>query len=1063
MKQATGMYFYFVIVALLLLTSLALPSPTTAQAPATAVLRWAVIETPGSVSDRNDIRTPSEVNAVVLTSDLRTIYSVDIPDAQGPPAPKPGLWKSTDGGINWSSKLTQHLTQTIPSPNLPVMDIAVAPDNPDFLAVVCLNNLHTLRREVYFTDDGGTTWFYTGAVPWVYGGGEQIGDIAVSSGYISGQTVVRDVIIGSRNPASGAADGEIYVWSYPGFGGWKAQGFSLGDVIVLKISPNYVQDFSLVVMASSVQRTYLSLGYRDPPAGSCAWNIDAGWPVELCEPSQVGGTTSGEDKIITGDITLPRNFLGTLGNQRLVFAAYDSNNTSQGQGQVLDDVYRINDTVVTRLRLPGAGSTTRVSSIAYSGDSESGKLIAGEVAADSTHASARVWACAGPLVSCPTWQLSLKPPTGGGKDGFSNAQLAWLADGSAAFCGTASGNRDTPQKWANPVGPAWNGQPLDESAVSISVDTAVSWNQIGLIDTKIDRLRGVAVAQDETNIYLASVNDLGFDSLWRSSSPILGEVWQRVMCFSGESSLVGLSPDAEDGANVFWGDQGTDHARNSTDFGQTWHDCLPNLIIEDIAAEDANNLYVLQANGIVRHGTYAAGWIWSKIADTGLNVGHTIAVNDDFVLVGASINEPSPVAYSTDQGQNWINISTQTPSRGNRHAIFDTYFDTNQIIYVADDAGGIYRWSLGRSSAWDDLAPPNHSFYGIRLGNGPIYGAFSSPGSGVDRALYPRIGVPKPGVNWDSLSVGLSSNVRFSSEPDALEMSENTLWAIDARNFNPATGVGLLWAFTDTLAGDGSHLISPAYGADLGCDPVSGRNQDIGLGWEQLSLAEAYEVEIAGDEDFSLRISEAEPSTNPYYLPPAVTNPAYRILPGLLPEANTTYYWRVRVRQAATGQVIRSYWSDIGRFDIKAGLPVSSPYPGSQALRPAHDACNLPVSFIAFSWTPFKETTAYRFVLARDSALSEIIVDEMTPTTAYKYNGRLDYDTSYFWQVTATKPLPGEPSPVFSFTTSAEPPPPQTSAPLYQQLLQWLQISVLINVFGFVGIAALMIIFSRRT
>jgi hypothetical protein len=293
-------------------------------------------------------------------------------------------------------------------------------------------------------------------------------------------------------------------------------------------------------------------------------------------------------------------------------------------------------------------------------------------------------------------------------------------------------------------------------------------------------------------------------------------------------------------------------------------------------------------------------------------------------------------------------------------------------------------------------------------------------------------------------------------------ISENTLWAIDDRVYDPVHCIGCLWAFIDTLAGAGLRLIEPAYGTAIGCDPVSGRNQEVSLGWQQLSLADAYEVEIAKDEDFSLRITEAEPITNPYYGPPVVTQPAYRILPAMLPEANHIYYWRVRVRQAATGQVIRSYWSEAGSFSIKAGLPVVSPYLGAQALKPVHGANDTPASFVAFSWTPFNNATEYQFILAKDSALTEIIAQESLPTTAYRYSGRLDYDTPYFWQVIAIKPLPSEPSPVFSFSTTSRPSPPPEIPPLYNQLLQWLQISVLINVLGFVIIVAVMILFKSR-
>jgi hypothetical protein len=361
------------------------------------------------------------------------------------------------------------------------------------------------------------------------------------------------------------------------------------------------------------------------------------------------------------------------------------------------------------------------------------------------------------------------------------------------------------------------------------------------------------------------------------------------------------------------------------------------------------------------------------------------------------------------------------------------------------------------------MSPPNHSFYSIGLGShGTLYGAYYSTSSGVDRAIYPGSGIPKPGVYWDTITAGLATNVQFSTEPNSISISEEALWAIDARGYDPKADVGCLWAFIDTLATTGPKLIEPEDGTALGCDPVSGRNQEVDLRWQQLSLADAYEIEIARDDDFSLRITEAEPLTNPYYGPPVVTNPAYRMPPAMLPEANTTYYWRVRVRQAATGQVIRSYWSEAGSFSIKAGLPVVSPYPGAQALNPIHDADNIHVSSIAFSWTSFKETTEYEFVLARDSALTDIIVQESLPTTAYRYGGRLDYDTPYFWQIAATKPLPSEPSPVFSFTTVSKPPSPPEAPPLYDQLLQWLQISVLINVFGFVTIVAMMILLRNR-
>ena len=89
----------------------------------------------------------------------------------------------------------------------------------------------------------------------------------------------------------------------------------------------------------------------------------------------------------------------------------------------------------------------------------------------------------------------------------------------------------------------------------------------------------------------------------------------------------------------------------SRDSGQTWQDCLTGAVLQDIAAKDSNELYVLQSNGLVGHGKYdSAGWIWDKFADTGLNLAHTIAIQQNNVLAGAALGQLCPLSYSPDGG-----------------------------------------------------------------------------------------------------------------------------------------------------------------------------------------------------------------------------------------------------------------------------------------------------------------------------------------------------------------------------------------------------------------------------
>ena len=1001
------------------------PEPLQAGTPSTCVLKWGAIDTPGSFPQRNDIRTPCEVNAMAVSADGKIIYAADIPNSSSGPLVSAGIYRSGDGGISWSQRPTQWLAgiSAPPAPTFPIADIAIAPDNPDFVTAVCLDAGGTHRREVYYSVDGGTNWYYSGSIPWLYGSGEQIGSIAISLPYDYQGIQVHDIIIGSRNPSDGLAQGEIYVFCYPGMAGWKAQGFTGGDIITLHPSPVYSSDSTIVAMSSTLQRTYINLCSRDFAANTCSFNMAPNWPVELCTPDQAGGSSSGKTRIITGSLSLPADFEGGAGARRIIFAAYDSNGTSLGASQPLDDVYRLNDSIVTRLKVPAG--RPRISSIAYHGTTGSGKLLAGEVTTDRLTAAATLWFTDSPLEQCSTWTKPLKAPTGGYGSGFANAIVAWDGDGGTALTGTGSGNRDTPLKWSDLSDISWASNELDESAFSISIDDGISWNQLGLIDTRINRLRALAVAGDGKTVYLSSVNDNGLDSAWRSRTAILGDAWQRIACMDISAPLLRLAPEKKDGSTLFLGNQATTRVIQSRDSGQTWNDCLPGALLQDMAAESSDELYILQANALIRRGRYqAGGWIWDKFEDTGLSSAHTIAVQGNYVMAAAALGQQCPLAYSLNGGKDWILITEPAYSSGNRHAAFDEEFKDNHLIYLADDAGGCYRWALGTSNRWDDMTPSSNSYYGIApAASGILYAAYSPlTAGGVDRSLYSRGGIPKLGVFWDSLTTGLMSGVVFRLEPSAIVNADETIWAVDARDYDPYKSVGRLWAFKDTLANHSPWLISPKGNSLVYCDPVTGRNAQVDLTWEQLSLAEAYEIEIGKDKWFDLAVTAAAPATNPFYIPNDLRYPAYYIGAGLLPEAGHTYFWHVRVKRAATGQVIRSHWSYALSFTVRAGFPVAaSSYPGIQSLQPCHEACDVPSYPMGFSWTPMQSTTSYRFVLSRDPGLSQPVIDQPVNATAYKLPWRLEYQTAYFWQVTPVEPIPGDPSPIFAFTTENEP------------------------------------------
>ncbi len=407
----------------------------------------------------------------------------------------------------------------------------------------------------------------------------------------------------------------------------------------------------------------------------------------------------------------------------------------------------------------------------------------------------------------------------------------------------------------------------------------------------------------------------------------------------------------------------------------------------------------------------------------------------------------------------------------------------------------------------------------------------------VCRTIAPRDGMPKPGIGWDCLDIFApleTSNVLFSLEPTSLKYcgcctldTNTTLFAIDdeSGNWARAAGVrgaysaatlagrfnwhkdfcgwsaaalaslglyvastcpigpllgytpyfkqGMLWAYTDCLAKKGPVLKSPADKFLVGSDPVSGRNQQVDLAWEQLCLATYYQLQIAKDKDFTLRINPAVTNAtviaavtgsillqmDPYNM----TSPAAWIAPGSLPEAGAIYWWRIRVARSATQQIAASPWSEARSFVVKAGFIVNTPYYGVQLLSPNHGCLGCKTKPASFSWSPWKEATKYQFDLAKDPEFKQMVVTGTTTTTGYAYQGTLDYSTNYFWRVKALEvnalPIPSDWSATFSFQTEPAPAPP-AAPPAEPATPLWVWIIIAIG--AILVIVTLILIFKTR-
>lgn len=272
----------------------------------------------------------------------------------------------------------------------------------------------------------------------------------------------------------------------------------------------------------------------------------------------------------------------------------------------------------------------------------------------------------------------------------------------------------------------------------------------------------------------------------------------------------------------------------------------------------------------------------------------------------------------------------------------------------------------------------------------------------------------------------------------------------------------------EASTGSVSAAATPPDNTTIDGDPVSGRNEEINMRWEQLCLSSEYQVQIAKDPGFTIIVLDTGPLAPASSVSPGAYYPAggRAASPSSLAtwanlETGHTYFWRSRVRQAATGQRMLSPWSEVESFTIKSGGPAGTTSYGIQPIQPSNGCSTCPTKSVSFSWSPLTDTTKYRFVLARDADMADVVQDAAVTTTAYEYGGELEYNYVYFWRVMALEPTPSDWSATFNFRTEAAPPPVATG-PIPELTPLWVWPVVVIGLILLCAIIVLIFTMRRR-
>jgi photosystem II stability/assembly factor-like uncharacterized protein len=989
------------LLAVLLLSVALVPSLVQARP---AALKWTSVDKPGITGET--VVSPSEVNEIAIGRS-GVLYAIDSENSK--------IYRSLDGGVTWED-VTDKLESE--GAGLPASKIAVAPDKSGILAVVTDGS-----SGVYLSTDGGMNWTDTG-VPSL--DGTKIQAIAISKEYTQDSKEFREIAIGTADWGDNTTSGQVWVYQIgKSWASWQDQELTVdsdsldptnGEVSALTYSPDFPDDITILVVASTSSdvagyedKTWLCIGERDTLEGTTSWNTltDYGYPVKIWETGDGPEGDYGdapEVDWIHSSLALPSDYSSEEESSRWLFVSYDREPDAD------DDVYLLEDTLAVRLdaNIDHPGNPIDISSIAYHGTITSGKLLAGDVSSAGSN-TVQVRRATEPFDASTTWEFSTVPPTGPG-----NAKLGWSPDGEIAYCGTGQSPGE--------------GEALDESALSASVDDGDKWRQLGLIDTGV-RLTDIVPAPDGESLFVTTYSPYGPEGIWRSTSDPLGRYWERLLTMDTDTDAVilGISPNYSEDYTIYAAEVGGKLMAVSHNRGNTWNWRQAPRPVIDIVVENEDTLYLALPDGAIKKST-KGGHVWRNQGDTFLSDINMLAIaGEETILVGGRNGE---VAYSTDGGASFTQIRKVIGSgTGDVQVIADANYQENGVIYAATNLSdeGIWRWVIGVSTRWEQIDESitelegGQQIGGLAVGRkGTLYAlrleSATSASGGVIRSVNPSVLDPAE-VEFDLVNKALPEDTAFDPtlEPNPVfpntlpylklsgDVELNELWTIDTAN-------QIIYRFRDTLCKLGPTPITPEAGGDIPVDPT-GYITDFTLQWEELAGATEYEVAIYLDSDAIAKVWSGI-TTYTAIIATEGSNPAQLI-------SGTKYYWRVR-----SIEPIKSPWSELYPFSAALGVVQWSPLVTSTGVSPSPSATNVSIR-PAFTWGSADGATSYEFVLARDSEFTDVVVSltgaDALQTTAWGCDRDLDYSTTYFWKVRAISAISYSKWGTNTFTTEAAP------------------------------------------
>ncbi|MDD5189678.1 MAG: hypothetical protein PHE50_01395 [Dehalococcoidales bacterium] len=728
------------------------------------------------------------------------------------------------------------------------------------------------------------------------------------------------------------------------------------DACRVAFSPDYAKDKTIYAVNSNETSIVISAKTEDGLWGSMIGDATI--------PGMIASTAS---MSFPGDFASTRTF-------------YIGISTGSSAG----DVFRIDQSTSPSLfsltdlnaGTPDALTQVDINSISVNGNVANAGLLAGCAASTKTYAS---------IDGGNTWFASRKPPTG-----QANTCVLWSA---TLACAVTTGT---------------------DSAFSVSTDNGLTWNQVSLIDTRINNIVNLAVNQSGSfspAVYMLSPDTTALThSLWRRGDGI--EQWQRIFsstlpgvrslqsinCAPGNGNqTIFLSGASATGATVWI----------SNDTGQVFTERSAPCEVNSMAVLDATTFFIagfVTGKGVIyRSNDAGSTYLDATYAGTKTICELSISPNflqDKIILAG---NVYGQVFWSNNGGLSFEQIGQQLPISagiGKVSVAFDSKFAENKTIYAAVDTKvtttskeRIYRFVLRQSNQWQSIyagLPDNASV--TRLWHAPggaFYALNSQPVNATDHkgGLLRSLSASDP--SFETVNNGLDEAVTLYG----LCAGGSRFWAIDTKN-------NAVLSITDNLTNP-VYLTSPL-------PNTNGVDIDVTLEWFTANGATEYQWQVSKQANFG-NVPSANQGTCS-----TITTQVSGLEPG------TTYYWRVRADKP-----FLSPWSTSQTFTtILGGKGI-----GPNLNQPANGATTglKPI----FQWLTVKGADRYELVVAKDATFMELIHDftgeKALLTNAWQCDKELEYNSAYFWKVRArTETNYSAWSEVNAFITSDAPVQPTT-------------------------------------